>query len=77
MFRVYSDIVVFVCLILLDICLVLILFLEVEIGGVRDEEECDKDISEIKGEDDLELSVSVDVVVDDGGKEGIEFIGGS
>lgn len=75
--RVHSDTVVLVRPTLSDIRPVSILLSEVETGGVRDEEECDKDTCETKGEDDPESSASVDVVVDDGGKEGTEFTGGS
>lgn len=75
--RVHSDTVILVCPTLSDISPVSILLSEVEAGGVRDEEESDKDTSETKGEDDPESSTSVDVVVDNGGKEGTEFTGGS
>lgn len=75
--RVHSDTVVLVSSTLSDIRPISVLFSKIETGRVRDEEEGDKDTSETKGEDNPESSVSVDVIVDNGGKEGTNFTGRS
>lgn len=72
---VHSDTVVLVSSTLSNIRPISVLFSKIETGRVRDEEEGDKDTSEAKGEDNPESSVSVDVVVDNGGKEGTNFTG--
>lgn len=75
--RVHSDTMVLVRSTLSDIRPISVLFSKIETGRVRDEEEGDKDTSETKGEDNPESSVSVNVVVNNSGKEGTKFTGRS
>ncbi len=76
MLRVHRDAVVLVLAAGADELPATFLLLEIEAGGIGQEEESDEHAGEAEPGDDVEFGLGVDVVVEDGGEEGAEFAAG-